>query len=78
MSCFGKKIKYSKQNNADFTTQVKTATCVQFFKNRLDKYGPAFLEFSDKTNQIKRIAVFELTISCVRDRDDTNVPQRHR
>ena len=36
-----------------------------------------FAEFGDKKLKIKRIVVFEPTIYCVRDRDDTTVLQRH-
>ena len=38
-----------------------------------------FAQFGDQKNfKIKRVAVFELSTSCVRGKDDTTVPGGHR
>ena len=58
---------------------ILTATFIidsfQFSLNVFTKLS----EFSDKNNNIKKktTAALEITITCVRDRDSTTVPERH-
>ena len=47
---------------------------MEFSLNVFDEFD----ELSDKKLKIKSIDVFKPTIFCVRDTDDTTVPQRHR
>ena len=42
------------------------------------KFFTEFNEFSDKIFVIRRIIVFKPATSCVRNRDATTLPERHR
>ena len=56
-------------------------TIIEYVPNTMEFSRNVFTEFSelsDKKIKNERIAISEPTISCVRDRDDTTVPQRHR
>ena len=56
---------------------IGRSCCVNGSTKQNSQWSFPFM-FSLNSLKIKRIAVFEPIISCVRDRDNTTVPQRHR